>query len=328
VTPTSWTETLDPNTTRTQTFTIENQGTGRLYLAAITETVPWLSLRNDPTPVWMQPGNTATFQVDMYATNQTEIRNTILTVESNDPDQSQIEIPITMKVGILDAPPTIRINAPTEATVTDEIQFEVTASDDVGVIAIAAYIHGTWQTQNCSGQMNCSAQWTFTEPVPGTYSYLARAQDTIGQWSNTSEHAITLLATNTERDVRIVEYTVPTTITPGTTVPMSAIVDNHGTRRETTQFTVTLNTTILYQESIPLNPGETFTHTWQWTASDTEGSATLRLAVEPLPGETETEDNQVTIVLQIGDTSPSFVPVIAIASLAGITALLWYRIRK
>lgn len=109
---------------------------------------------------------------------------------------------------------------------------------------------------------------------------------------------------------------------------MSTIVDNHGTRRETTQFTVTLNTTMLYQESIPLNPGETFTHTWQWTASATEGSATLQLSVAPLPGETETENNHVTITLQIGETTPPLLPVIAIASLASIMALLWYRLRK
>ena len=328
ITPTSWTETLDVNTNHTQSFTIENQGTGRLYLASITETVPWLSLSNNPAPLWIQPGNTTSIQVEMHATNQLEILNTNLTVESNDPDQPLIEIPITMKVGIIDDPPLVRIEAPTETVANEEIHLQVFADDDNGVTAISAYFEGAWQTQNCTGENNCSVSWIITELVPGTYSYLARAQDTIGQWSNISEHQITVLATNTVRDVRIVEYTVPTTIAPGATVSMSVVIDNQGTRRETTNLIITLNTTILYQEAVPLNPSETFTHTWQWTAIDKEATATLHLLVDPLPGETLIEDNEVTILIQISDSPPWLIPAGAMIAVSGIIAIIWYRSRK
>jgi hypothetical protein len=328
VTPTSWTETLDPNTNRTQLVTIQNQGTGRLYISSITETVQWLSLGNNPAPGWIQPGDATIVEVDMHATNQIEILHTTLTIESNDPDQPQIEIPITMKVGIIDDAPTVRIEAPTEAVINEEILFRVIADDDTGIAAVSAFVNGAWQTQNCSGQRNCSVSWTITEPVPGTYSYLARAQDTVGQWSNISERQVTILAENTVRDVRIVEYNVPTTIAPGATVSMSAVIDNQGTRRETTNLTVTLNTTILYQETIPLNPSEAFTHTWQWTANESEGTATLHLIVDPLPGETLTEDNEVTIMLQIGNATPWFLPAVVVIVVSSITALLWYRLRK
>lgn len=328
VTPTSWTETLDVNTNRTQTFTIENQGTGRLSVTSIAETVPWLSLNHNPTPLWIQPGNSTSIQVEMHATNQLEILNTILTVESNDPDQPLIEIPITMKVGIVDDPPSIRIEAPTESIVNEEIHLQVVANDDNGVTAISAYVNGAWQTQNCSGQQNCSVSWSITEPLSGTYSYLARARDTIGQWSNLSEHQITVLAANTLRNIRIVEYTVPTTIAPGATVSMSAIIDNQGTQQETANLIVTLNTTILYQEAISLNPSETFTHTWQWTAIDREATATLHLMVDPLPGETLTEDNEVSILIQISNTTPWLMPAAAIVGVSGIITIIWYRYRK
>lgn len=329
VTPTSWTETLDVNTNRTQSFTIENQGAGRLYIASIAENVPWLSLSHNPAPFWIQPGNSASIQVEMYATNQLEILNTILTVESNDPDHTLIEIPITMKVGIVDDPPSVRIEAPTESVVNEEIHLQVVADDDDGVTAISVYVDGVWQTRNCSGQRNCSVSWTIIESMPGTYSYLARAQDTIGQWSNLSEHQITVLATNTVRNIRIVEYTVPTAIAPGATVSMSALIDNQGTRQETTNLTVIINTTLLYQETVSLNPEETATISWQWIAFDTEATATLYLTIEPLSGETEIADNEVTITLQIGNTSPWVVPVLAlIIAVSSVAALLWYRSRK
>jgi hypothetical protein len=328
VTPTSWTETLDVNTTHTQSFIIENQGTGRLYITSIAETVPWLSVSNNPAPLWIQSKDTTSIQVEMYAANQREILNTILIIESNDPDQPLMEIPITMKVGIIDDPPSVSIEAPTEAVVNEEIHFQVVADDDNGITAISAYFEGAWQTQNCSRQQNCSVSWIIMKPVPGTYSYLARAQDTVGQWSNVSEHQITVLATNTVRDVRIVEYTVPTTIAPGATVAMSAVIDNQGTRQETTNLIVTLNSTILYQEAISLNPSETFTHTWQWTAIDREATATLHLMVDPLPGETLTEDNEVTILIQISDTTPWLIPAVGMIAVSGIITFVWYRSRK
>jgi hypothetical protein len=173
-----------------------------------------------------------------------------------------------------------------------------------------------------------SVSWTIMELVPGSYSYLARAQDSVGQWSNTSEHQISILASNTVRDLRIAEYTIPTTMAPGATVPMSTVIENQGSRRETANLTVTINTTILYQEAIPLNPGETTTVSWQWTAIDSETTATLHVIIEPLPGETETDDNDVIIILQIGDTSPWLIPVVALVTVSGIAALLWYRSRK
>lgn len=306
ITPTMWTETLLENSNRTREFSLANVGDGSLLVSAISESTPWLSILQDPTPLWLPSGNSTTFRAKMRSTSVTEIRSTVITVLSNDPDEGYYHIPVTMKVGIQDDPPTLDLTTPGLATVDEPIPILVNATDDHGVVSIAAFFNGTWHTQNCTGQTNCSFMWITYEPFPGRFYYKAKVQDTVGQWSNIEETVITITALAVHQDLGISDYTIPTKIAKGDRVTFSTVIHNYGSQHETATIAFTLNTSLVYQTSTLLAPGNSTSISYKWTAPSERATVTLQMNVAPLPSEINFDNNDILITLAIQGSQNSF----------------------
>ena len=132
-------------TTKTETFTIGNSGSGNLVINAggITVTGTDFVVFPDPTPITILPGSTSTFTVD-FTPAVAGLKNAVLTIVSNDADESSFLINLTGTA--LDSPePEIQITNGGVILIspTSTVDFGTVAAGDTGTIALIMYNLGT-----------------------------------------------------------------------------------------------------------------------------------------------------------------------------------------
>jgi hypothetical protein len=106
-----------------------------------------------------------------------------------------------------------------------------------------------------------------------------------------------------------------TVVGEGYTLPIHITVQNNGNFIETLHLKVYANTTLIHAQNLTLTSGTSSTVTFAWNTTDWDiGNYTLRAYIEPVAGEINTVDNQLSYTM-IQILSPNDIHDIAITEL-------------
>lgn len=183
ITPTSWTETLSPNECKTKIFTIENVGSADLNVFNILESVSWLTITSNPAPVTIDPGRSTLFNVNMCS-DETTVKNTVITIVSDDPTNTNYEIPITMNVSSKDTH-TLTANAGLDQIVNIGVSVIFNATDSSDNINIVSY---EWDFGDSDTGTGLTTSHIYTNP--GTYNVTLKVTNTEG---NSDKDSVTII---------------------------------------------------------------------------------------------------------------------------------------
>jgi glucose/arabinose dehydrogenase/PKD repeat protein len=128
-------------------------------------------------------------------------------------------------VSTADKPPTVSVASPTGGTVSGAVTLKATASDDVGVSGVQFLVDGS-----AVGSEDTSSpyevQWSSTSVPNGTHKITARAKDTAGNTTTSSEVSVTVSNTTTSNGL-VLAYGFEET--SGITANDSSPAKNNGT---------------------------------------------------------------------------------------------------
>ena len=110
------------------------------------------------------------------------------------------------------------------------------------------------------------------------------------------------------RDIAVTSVTCPTSVLAGELVDIAVAVENQGIVNEDFDVTAYSGTNVISTETVTnLLPGATRSLTFTWdTAGLAEGTYTISATASTVPGETDTTDNTLEIVVEV--IEPQFPP--------------------
>lgn len=151
---------------------------------------------------------------------------------------------------------------------------------------------------NASSAKKISIIWNTTSFKVGTYIVYAYANPVPGEVNTannnkTADTPITILYPG--HDIAIEKITPSKTVVcQDTCMFISTMLRNYGAYNETFNILIYANETIIQNKTITLEAGKSITLTSMWNASGlTKGNYTLSAYIKPVPGETETQNNQL-----------------------------------
>jgi hypothetical protein len=199
-------------------------------------------------------------------------------------------------------PPTIEAIQPPKLTFTGDLLFNVTVKDRSGIGGVQLYYSvndGPWNNQSMqwsSGDTFNFTLYTLTMPrVPdnSTLKYYVVATDWLRNQIQSDIKTTIVKYDSTITEVR----TSKTVVGQGLTTQINVTIANNGTiPNDSLKIFVYANTKIIYIQTIPfLTNGTAITLTFYWnTTGFAYGNYTISAYVQPVPGETNTQDNTLT----------------------------------
>jgi plastocyanin len=237
-------------------------------------------------------------------------------------------------------PPSLFLERPLEGqSVHGVIALNGTVTDDSSLDRIEVYVEGNLSsTLSLPRTASSFFETTIdtTELSNGPSTIVVKAYDSSNNTSNTS---VTVWVNNVVHDVAITNIApAQTVIEQGLTVNVSLTLANHGSYAESINYTVYANSTVIKPTAnITLAEGGSLTITFNWNTTDfAYGNYTLNAYAEPVPGETNTADNNFAdgwiTVAGVGTPAPIW-PIMVAGVLgailaAGIVMLYFLRKRK
>jgi len=237
-------------------------------------------------------------------------------------------------------PPSLFLERPLEGqSVHGMIALNGTVTDDSSLDRIEVYVGGhLYSTLSLLRTASSFFETTIdtTELSNGPSTIVVKAYDSS---NNTSNASVTAWVNNFVHDVAITNITpAQTVIEQGLTLNVSLTLANHGSFAENLNYTVYANSTVIKPTVIiTLAEGGISTITFNWTTTNfAYGNYTLSAYAEPVPGETNTADNNFAdgwiTVAGVGTLAPIW-PIMVAGVLgailaAGIVMLYFLRKRK
>ncbi len=219
-------------------------------------------------------------------------------------------------------PPTVSITAPTDgATVSGTTNITANAADTggSGVNKVEFYVNNVLRCTDTTSPYACSFDTVASGLADGTYAVYAKAFDQATPTPNTTNSAsINMKIQNNKPDLLVSAVNLsPANPTAGSTVTISAVVQNGGTAAiiagtsKSTTFTVdgvALGSTVTDTTALAVGATYTVTATTTWTA--TAGSHSIVANVDTGGQITETNEannssTKSVTVYKLGDTDNS-----------------------
>ncbi len=193
--------------------------------------------------------------------------------------------------------------SPTSITLeVDQSQtFNSTVSGGTSPYTYQWFLNGSVQGETLSS-------WAFTPTLAGSYTIYANVTDNIGVQATSSTATVTVNI----HDVAVTDVVASRTVVgQGCSLNVSVTTADPGDHAETFNVTVYANTTYITSQNVTLSSGTSTTLALTWnTTGFPYGNYTLSAYALPVPGETNTSNNNFTggwiIVSLVGDiTGPS-----------------------
>jgi len=179
----------------------------------------------------------------------------------------------------------------------DLIYFNASASNDPdGTIASYFWVFG-------DGTSGTGMIADHVYLAGGTYTITLTVTDDDGAYASTSTNVTVL----TRPGIAVTEVTLSKTIVgQGYRMGINVTAANYGDRTETFNLTVYANTTAITTISVTLHGGESTAIVFKWnTTGFAKGNYNITATAEPLPGETNVQDNThsggIVAVAMVGD---------------------------
>jgi hypothetical protein len=149
-----------------------------------------------------------------------------------------------------------------------------------------------WYLNDAAVSGAVSSNWTFTPPSTGSFTIFVQVNDTLGTQATSN----TAYAQAGIHDVAVTDVTSSKTVIGrryGDNI--TVVVQNEGNFTETFTVTVYANTTAAASQNVTLSSGNSTSITLTWnTTGFVYGNYTISAYATPVPGETNTANNNYT----------------------------------